>query len=101
MKKGLIRQGDVLLIPSNKKFIFSEKGTAVLALGEVSGHSHRIMNAQFVKGDNGLATAILLDAPQQLMHEEHDAKVIPAKQVFEVRVQRRVDALGEIRKVMD
>lgn len=101
MKKGLIRQGDVLLIPSKKSFVFEEKGTAVLALGEVSGHSHRIANAQFVRGENGLATAILLEQPQELVHEEHDAKIVPAKQVYEVRVQRRVDALGEVKRVMD
>ena len=101
MKKEIIRQGDILLVPTSKKYEFNAKGMATLAFGEVSGHSHRIQNASFVRGENGLAQALVLEELQELVHEEHDTKIIPAKQLYEIRVQRRVSALGEVRKVMD
>ena len=99
---GHIRQGDVLLIPTQKKIkLSSDFGTRTLALGEVTGHQHRIDKARAALDDRGLATAILLEEPQELVHDEHEPVRVLPKQVYEVRVQRRVNVLGEIQRVSD
>lgn len=100
-EKALRRQGDILLVPIDKNITMKEKGKAVLALGEVSGHSHRINNALFNKNESGLAQELILESEQELIHEEHDLQLIPSKQMYEIRQQRRVNVLGEIQKVMD
>ena len=94
-----IRQGDVLVIQNNNVKA-EEQGKAVLAFGEVSGHSHTIKDVRFKSGRNGLAKAVIAEQEALLEHQEHDAqKLVP--QSYEVRLQRRVDVLGEVRRVMD
>lgn len=97
---NIYRQGDVLLVPTQKVEGAVEKGKAVLALGEVSGHSHRFNEAQFVSGPDGLAQTVILEKPTELIHEEHDTQTIPAGK-YQVVIQRRVNVLGEIKRVLD
>ena len=96
--KGNHRQGDVLLVRKDKVDT-NEEGKATLALGEVTGHSHRFNKAKFKRGSNGLAQEVVLEQPRELIHEDHDNQMIEGS--FEVRQQRRADLMGEIKKVMD
>lgn len=78
-----------------------KKGKATLALGEVSGHSHRFDNdVSFVANDVGLATQILLEKPTNLIHEEHEAILVPEGE-YEVRIQQEYDVIEGVRQVLD
>lgn len=100
-KKMIYAQGDVLLRPIEGKVDCNEKGTAVLALGEVSGHSHRMSGVSFVKGSDGLATQILVPPMgAELVHEEHETIQIPQGR-YEVLIQREYDVVEGTRQVMD
>lgn len=94
-------QGDVLLRPTKTKVDYKEKGEAVLALGEVSGHSHRMNGVSFVNGSEGLATQILVP-PQgaELVHEEHETIQVPQGR-YEVLIQREYDVVEGTRQVLD
>ena len=86
VKTGQFRQGDVLIIKRNGALpakMFSKKGSATLAFGEVTGHSHRVVAAKpsFVTswteadpnagGVATLADAVELKKPGEVVHEEH------------------------------
>ena len=76
-------------------------GKATLALGEVTGHSHRFENAvKHRNGSDGLACALLLERPEVLVHEEHDPVTIGEGE-FEVVLQREYDVLEGVRQVLD
>ena len=95
------RQGDVLLRPATGKVDCTETGEAVLALGEVSGHSHRMAGVAFHKGDSGLADQILVPPEgATLVHEEHEAQQIP-EGAYEVVLQREYDVVEGTRQVLD
>lgn len=78
----------------------TEKKDAVLALGEVSGHRHVLKQVHALKEENGLTTKAKIPQETELIHEEHDKQLVQEGEV-EVRIQERVNVLGEIRKVMD
>jgi hypothetical protein len=81
-----------------KEFI---KEKPVLALGEVTGHSHRIMEEVLIKKNNlNLTTEMILDNPVELVHEEHDTLMLPVGNAI-VKIQQELDLLGEIRQVLD
>lgn len=74
---GMIRQGDVLLVPVNEIPVAAtvqdrDKGRVVLAYGEVTGHAHAITEPRVTKLADGIAE--YLNAPDYcvLQHEEHD-----------------------------
>lgn len=97
-----IRQGDVLLIPTDDvpKNARLQKHK-ILAEGEVTGHHHqfnRLSSAQLYKSEN--SAFVVLEQPETLIHEEHENIEIP-KGKFEVKIQRELDLLGEVRNVMD
>jgi hypothetical protein len=97
----MIRQGDVFLKKIDKKFKGGKKGKAVLALGEVSGHSHRMDGVRFCNDSQALAELIEVPAQgSELIHEEHDAVVVP-KGVYKVIRQREYDVVEGTRQVMD
>jgi hypothetical protein len=106
---GLLRQGDVLLVPTGEEapdgpFVKREGGRLVLAKGEATGHAHaiRAQNARLFRPERFAAqrawythrqtaeTRVLLVVdrePALLEHEEHDPITV-APGVYEVRRQR-------------
>ena len=99
-RKGVIRQGDVLLIPIHNTKISGKKLFHLrLAEGEVTGHSHRISNgqAELYQRDGVLYLRVI--SPQAtLKHEEHRALEIPHGN-WMIRIQREYQPIkSEIRK---
>ena len=103
-RRGLIRQGDLLLVPvaeapENSRRLRS--GRLVLAEGEATGHAHVINDERasihisrdvwFLSVEDG--------EPVLLVHEEHDALSV-APGVYEVRRQREFEPRGA-RRVSD
>ena len=77
------------------------KKTTKLALGEITGHSHQILEPVLVKeNSNGLAEELILEKPVELVHEEHESLMLPVGNA-RVLVQRELDLLGEVRQVLD
>ncbi len=108
MKKGLIRQGDVLLvpvrsIPEGAAPRARDNGRVILAYGEVTGHAHAIADTiddpaceLLATGD---ATYLRVDRVSQLVHEEHSAaKLAPG--AYRVVRQREYQP-DQIRQVAD
>ena len=88
----VIRQGDVLLIPSR-----NETGERLdhltLALGEVTGHSHRILdgNATLINKSGTLYLSVESNSAT-LVHEEH--KPISLEEgIYEVVRQREYNPI--------
>ena len=80
----MYRQGDVLLIPRKapipkKAKRAEENGTAVLAHGEATGHSHAFPTGdhrvQLFRDSEGAYLRVKAEAP--LQHQEHSTIVIP------------------------
>ena len=77
------------------------KKTTKLTLGEITGHSHQILEPVLVKeNEQGLAVELVLEKPVELVHEEHGTIMLPVGNA-RVLVQREFDLLGEVRQVMD
>lgn len=92
-RRGLLRQGDVLLIPIDQvpdSATTTAAGTRlVLAEGEATGHAHAVLadNAELVEAPDGTLYLIVADEAAVLVHEEHNA--IPLNPgSYEVRRQR-------------
>ena len=102
------RQGDVGLVKSAIPEAAKRVKLRPLALGEVTGHSHRVAVADepFVEMYelNGL-TYIRALQDVHLLHEEHDptgeTSVIPAGWEGEVRIAREYDEEVDFRPVAD
>jgi hypothetical protein len=81
--KDQIRQGDVMLrrvssLPKGSKQVEPTNGKFILALGEATGHHHRIEQTEdvhcFVANDNDKSRRFyVVDNPAMLLHEEHEA----------------------------
>jgi hypothetical protein len=91
---NLARQGDILLrrisrMPAN----VTEVRDNVLARGEVTGHSHRIVGAKVFRNGN---QQLLVEVPEAatLVHEEHAPISLDAG-IYEVVRQREYDPLAE------
>jgi len=96
-----IRQGDVLLIEIDKLPANLIEKDKTLAYGEVTGHSHRFENsAVCVFKDAKEQQYVQVEEESTLIHEEHAYAQVP-KGIYEVRIQREVDLLGEVRQVLD
>ncbi len=82
-RRGLIRQGDVLLVPIAQIPEDARKGpdgAVVLALGEATGHAHRIDDPRaqsWARGPDERFVLIDGDDPVALVHEEHDTLDVP------------------------
>lgn len=102
----LIRQGDVLLVPSKHTTIPSWmpqlprlNGAVVLAYGEATGHSHSISSkAAALYGDrqnNLLLLVVTGHLPVELDHEEHGLAPLAQRMVppgnYDVVLQREFD----------
>lgn len=80
---------------------FEKADKAVLAFGEVSGHSHQILEPVFVKKEhNGLASELILENPVELVHEEHDLVTLP-KGEADIIIQQEYDVINGVRQVLD
>jgi hypothetical protein len=94
MKPTMYRQGDVLVIsvgtiPEGTKQLPRDRGTVVLAYGEVTGHAHAIVDegATLYGDDDSTYLRVVSDGGVALAHEEHDTILLPAGE-YEVRRQR-------------
>jgi hypothetical protein len=90
----LIRQGDVLIIPSDTSATGTKLPHLTLAEGEVTGHRHRISNgeAELFERD-GVLYLKVLSPTAILTHEEHAAVTIPQGD-WEIRIQREYSPAG-------
>lgn len=95
MEKTAYRHGDVIIvpatIPAEAKEVKAEK--IVLALGEVTGHSHQITKGagQLFKFDE--KTYLKVTKRATLSHEEHKALQLPAGD-YEVIIQNEYQPMG-------
>ena len=90
-----IRQGDVLIIPSNIVTKDTNKlPHLTLAEGEVTGHRHRISNgeAELFQG-NGVLYLKVLSPTAILTHEEHAEVTIPQGN-WKIQIQREYEFEG-------
>jgi hypothetical protein len=84
----IIRQGDVLIIPSEITATGSKLPHLILAEGEVTGHRHRISNGEAELFErNGVLYLKVLSSTAILTHEEHAQVTIPQGN-WEIRIQR-------------
>lgn len=95
----MYRQGDVLL----QKIDSIPKGAIVkdnvLAKGEITGHSHRIVgNTQTYIMDG--QQFVMVNEASVLQHEEHKPITVP-KGMYKVRIQREYTLTEEVRQVTD
>ena len=107
MNIGQIRQGDVLLIPVDRQ---PPEGTAIkdeaiLALGETTGHAHRVLG-NVMDWTEGEARFVRVIGPDygSLSHEDHDptpAAVVAPEQTYRVVPQQEWDLSGQWKKVRD
>lgn len=118
---AVLRQGDVLLIPTTRTPStaaqrITEKGTGktILAYGEATGHSHEVITAAppVVVGDPDPVPAqqlfeepdgtriLVLKQPCALTHQEHSRIELPAGSTFIVRRQAEW-SLDDVRQVAD
>lgn len=105
---GQIRQGDVLLIPtSDTPPADAVRGEeVVLALGEVTGHAHRLSGAAVLEWQKGGSrfVRVLGSEPGALSHEDHDpvpARVVASEQTYRVIQQREWSLAGQWQEVAD
>ena len=103
---GQIREGDILLHPVDMEppSATLPVGEVVLALGESTGHAHRLSGVVLEWKGDGRRFVRVLDAPGSLSHEDHDpvpAAVVAPGQTYEVIEQREWDLAGQWRKVLD
>jgi hypothetical protein len=87
-----VQQGDLLLVPLDAKPDLAglEEGPAVLAYGEVTGHSHRVVadedgKVRFFRSDSN--AYLLVEGGALLLHEEHGSHRL-APGWYESRIQR-------------
>lgn len=94
----MIRQGDVLLIPTDQvpagtRRVKRDRGRVVLAYGEATGHAHAIVEhgVTLVSAEEADELRMWLKVetaePVSLVHQEHDTLTIPPG-LYEVRRQR-------------
>jgi hypothetical protein len=90
----IFRQGDVLIIPSDKSIKGTKLPHLTLAEGEVTGHRHRISNGEAELFDrDGVLYLKVLSPTAILTHEEHAQITIPQGN-WEIRIQREYSPQG-------
>jgi hypothetical protein len=105
MKTVIFRQGDVLIrsiqkLPSGKLI---KRANGMLALGEVTGHSHVVEDLNIaevfeINGQPGLYLRVGAEGVR-IVHEEHRPLAIPAGD-YQVEIQREYSPAA-IRTVAD
>ena len=96
-----IRQGDVLLsliqiLPPTA----IPQSSRIVAEGEATGHHHALVNMTAQIYNTTTARYVVVEQPTVLTHQEHKPIELP-QGIFEIKIQRELDLLGEIRQVMD
>ncbi|NJN56251.1 MAG: hypothetical protein HC879_01520 [Leptolyngbyaceae cyanobacterium SL_5_9] len=99
-----IRQGDVLLIPSDPDLVPKPRqplSHQVLAEGELTGHKHQIIagKATLFQANSSLYLQVTSDVAT-LVHEEHHSIDVP-RGTWAVRRQREYDTAEYWREVSD
>ena len=90
----IIRQGDVLIIPSDIAAVGTKLPHLTLAEGEVTGHRHRISNGEAELFDrDGILYLKVLSPTAILTHEEHAEVTIPQGN-WEIKIQREYSPEG-------
>ena len=104
---GQIRQGDVLLVPVDVQppADCPIRDEAVLALGETTGHAHRLGGAvmDWTASEQRYVRIVGMELGT-LTHEDHDpapAAVVIPEQTYRVVPQQEWDLSGQWRKVRD
>ncbi|MFI2762067.1 hypothetical protein ACH5A3_24890 [Streptomyces echinatus] len=108
----MYRQGDVLLVPVADEAVpvhvtdapreqRDGRGRLVLALGEVTGHTHAVVGPGELVREAGPFGPMLLHLPKggRVVHEEHAQIVLPAGWYRVVRQREYVP--GSVRIVAD
>lgn len=117
--KQVLRQGDVILIPTDRTpsasaKVITDNGKTILAYGEVTGHAHVVTetpDAVIAGGDDNVPAQQLFEEPDgtrilvlkrdcALVHEEHDRIALGGGTTFEVRRQAEW-SLDDVRSVAD
>jgi hypothetical protein len=95
----MFRQGDLLFVEVNQIPLDVEPASAVLALGETTGHKHRATGQlEVLKQPRG---PVFLRGSGQIMHEEHAPLQIP-EGLWTMQRQREYEAGTHIgRQVSD
>lgn len=90
----ILRQGDVLIMPSTGEIAGTKLSHLTLAEGEATGHRHRISNgeAELYERDRVLYLKVL-SPTALLVHEEHAEITIPQGN-WEIRIQREYSPEG-------
>ncbi len=102
----MYRQGDVLLRRTDRQLtkrhrrVPRDQGRIVLAYGEATGHAHAIAEPHVELFDLSGERMLQVDAPANLVHEEHDDIALPAG-LYEVVQQREYDPDQGSRSVLD
>ena len=109
MKRGQIRQGDVLLEPVEgmtppESAIVSPE--VILALGEVTGHAHRLRGTTVYEWSVGGERYVRVggDRPGTIAHEDHDpipAAIVVPETTYRVIQQREWDLSQQWKRVLD
>ena len=104
---GLIRQGDLLLVPVPvlpEKADLAGRGRIVLAVGEATGHAHVVdderASVHRLRWPETTFLRVVGPEPVSLVHEEHD-RLRLAPGVYEVREQREYAPRSHSRRVRD
>jgi hypothetical protein len=104
-KMKQIRQGDVLLrrvsqIPPNATPEPPQRGKIVLALGEVTGHSHTIDADAADWWKDGEEQYVHVTQPTEVRHQEHGPLGLAPGERF-IKIQQREYTPESIRNVAD
>src|SRR5579871_841134 len=105
--RGIVRQGDVILIPVTSRPkgltpVERDAGRVVLAYGEVTGHAHAVIDPDVELFDVAEWEDRLLSVPSSgatLTHDEH-APITLEPGDYRARIQREYHP-AEIRRVAD
>ena len=104
-KKLMVRQGDVLIVSTDRKSglheVERENGRIVLAHGEATGHAHAIdsMDATLLMDDKTLDRYLDVKSSVSLLHEEHKPITLPSG-FYEV-IRQQTYTPGAIKNVAD
>ena len=112
-QRPMVRQGDVLLIPTRKTVSakaqrVADQGRVILAYGEVTGHAHEVIGLdntdpvpamELFEEPNG-TRLLVIRRDVELRHEEHGAIALTKDTTYEVRRQREYSPEA-IRNVAD
>lgn len=108
MGVGMIRQGDVLLVPVD--MLVPERAKTfteiVLAEGEMTGHAHRVQADRVYEWEEDGQRYIQVAGKDRgaLSHEDHDpvpAAVVEPNVTYKVVQQREWNLQGQWRRVLD